>query len=90
MDHDTNILSHADWLLEMGPGAGASGGTILTQGSVESLIADPASRIGPYLAGKAAVRSRPEIAREDACKVEHDLSEESSALSAPSEQIPLS
>ena len=65
VDHDTNILSHADWLLEMGPGAGASGGTILTQGSVESLIADPASRIGPYLAGKAAVRSRPEIAREE-------------------------
>ncbi len=65
VDHDTNILSRADWLLEMGPGAGASGGTILTQGSVESLIADPASRIGPYLAGKAAVRSRPEIAREE-------------------------
>ena len=65
VDHDTNILSRADWLLEMGPGAGASGGRILAQGSVESLIADPASRIGPYLAGKAAVRSRPEIAREE-------------------------
>ena len=34
VDHDTNILSRADWILEMGPGAGASGGTILAQGSV--------------------------------------------------------
>ena len=65
VDHDTNILSRADWLLEMGPGAGASGGTILTQGSVENLIADPASRIGPYLSGKATVRSRPKIAPDE-------------------------
>ena len=64
VDHDTNILSRADWLLEMGPGAGASGGRILAQGSVESLIADPASRIGPYLSGKASVRSRPKLARD--------------------------
>ena len=64
VDHDTNILSRADWILEMGPGAGASGGTILAQGSVESLIADPASRIGPYLSGRASVRSRPKLARD--------------------------
>ena len=65
VDHDTNILSRADWILEMGPGAGASGGTILTQGSVERLIADPTSRIGPYLSGRASVRSRPKLAPDE-------------------------
>ena len=65
VDHDTNILSRSDWLLEMGPGAGASGGTILTQGSVESVSADPASRIGPYLSGRASVRIRPKLAPDE-------------------------
>ena len=65
VDHDTNILSRSDWLLEMGPGAGASGGTILTQGSVESVSADPASRIGPYPSGRASVRIRPKLAPDE-------------------------
>ena len=50
VDHDVNVLSHADWLIELGPGAGADGGRIVAQGTAEALAADPASRIGPYLA----------------------------------------
>ncbi len=51
VDHDTQVLSHADWIIELGPGAGAGGGRIIAQGTVPQLEADPSSRIGPFLKG---------------------------------------
>ena len=53
VDHDTQVLSNADWLVELGPGAGAGGGAILARGTVEELTQNPASLIGPYLTGGA-------------------------------------
>ena len=53
VDHDTQMLSHADWIIEMGPGAGAEGGQVMAQGTVAEVAADPASRIGPFLSGTA-------------------------------------
>ena len=52
VDHDTQILAKADWIIEMGPGAGASGGQVVAAGAPESLAQDPGSRIGPFLAGQ--------------------------------------
>ena len=52
VDHDTQILSQSDWIIEMGPGAGAEGGRVVAQGPVSQLAENPASRIGPFLAGK--------------------------------------
>ncbi len=52
VDHDTQILSKADWIIEMGPQAGADGGRVLAQGTVEEIAANPHSRIGPFLAGR--------------------------------------
>ena len=49
VDHDTQVLAHADHLIELGPEAGAKGGRIIAEGSVEDLEANPASRIGPFL-----------------------------------------
>jgi len=49
VDHDTQVLSHADWIIELGPEAGAKGGNIIARGTVPELEADPASRIGPFL-----------------------------------------
>ena len=49
VDHDTQVLAHADHLIELGPEAGANGGRIIAEGSVEDLEANPASRIGPFL-----------------------------------------
>ena len=43
VDHDTQVLSHADNIIELGPGAGASGGRIIAQGTVGELIRDPRS-----------------------------------------------
>ena len=55
VDHDTQILKQADWLVEMGPAAGAGGGQVIAEGPVEALMQDPHSQIGPFLAGRASV-----------------------------------
>ena len=49
VDHDTQVLAHAGHIIELGPEAGANGGRIIAQGSVQDLISDPESRIGPFL-----------------------------------------
>ncbi|MBQ5973649.1 MAG: excinuclease ABC subunit UvrA, partial [Oscillospiraceae bacterium] len=59
VDHDTQILKEADWLIEMGPGAGAEGGRLIARGTVAQIEADPASRIGPFLSGRESARIRP-------------------------------
>ena len=58
VDHDTQILKEADWIIEMGPEAGAKGGHIITQGDIPSIEKDPASQIGPFLSGAARSRLR--------------------------------
>ena len=55
VDHDTQLLSEADWMIEMGPEAGANGGRVIAQGTPAALAEDSASRIGPFLAGTAQV-----------------------------------
>lgn len=59
VDHDTQILKESDWLIEMGPGAGAEGGTVIAQGTVRSIEGNPNSVIGPYLSGATASDERP-------------------------------
>ena len=58
VDHDAKILKEADWIIEMGPGAGAEGGRVIAQGTPTGLGEDPRSLIGPYLSGKAEVQVR--------------------------------
>ena len=49
VDHDTDVLRQADYILELGPGAGKDGGRLLAAGTPGELAAHPASVIGPYL-----------------------------------------
>ena len=58
VDHDTQILSAADWIIEMGPGAGLDGGHVIAQGTVPQISADTHSKIGPFLAGTADIDKR--------------------------------
>ena len=59
VDHDTQVLSKAQWIIEMGPEAGSRGGQVIAQGTVQDLTQDPASKIGPFLSGTAiSVRER--------------------------------
>lgn len=50
VDHDTQVLSHADWIVELGPGAGANGGQLIAEGTVGEIAKNPKSMIGPFLA----------------------------------------
>ncbi len=57
VEHEEAMLRAADQLVEIGPGAGERGGTIVFQGTPAEMIADEASLTGQYLAGKRGVRS---------------------------------
>ena len=60
VEHERELIRSADWVIELGPGAGASGGTVIAQGTPGQLETDPHSIMGPFLAGAAAVpRDRP-------------------------------
>ncbi|HBH09702.1 MAG TPA: excinuclease ABC subunit A, partial [Rikenellaceae bacterium] len=61
VDHDTQILTKSDWMVEMGPGAGSNGGEVIAQGTIKDIEANEYSRIGPFLSGKASVKVRPQI-----------------------------
>ena len=61
VDHDTQILSCADWVIEMGPVAGAKGGKVIAEGAIKKVIANSKSQIGPFLATKKSPRIRPQV-----------------------------
>ena len=63
VDHDTQILKEADWLIEMGPEAGASGGRVIAEGTIPQIAKNAASRIGPFLSGKTGAL-RPQTPKE--------------------------
>jgi excinuclease ABC subunit A len=56
VEHEREMIRSADWVIELGPGAGVNGGTIVAQGTPSQLEADLRSIIGPFLAGTATVR----------------------------------
>ena len=55
VDHDTNVLKEADWLIEMGPAAGADGGTVIAAGAIPEIAANKNSRIGGFLSGERVI-----------------------------------
>ena len=59
VDHDTQVLKHADWMIEMGKGAGADGGTVISEGIIEDISKNPESVIGPFLSDQYEARIRP-------------------------------
>ena len=54
VDHDTQVLAESDWIIEMGPEAGAGGGYVIAQGTVPEIEQDSKSMIGPFLRPAAA------------------------------------
>ena len=65
VDHDTQILKEADWIVEMGPEAGAGGGHVIAQGTIPAIAANPVSQIGPFLSGTAETKLRNRAAKEN-------------------------
>lgn len=60
VDHDTQILKESDWIIEMGPEAGAGGGYVIAEGTIDEIKKNTNSMIGPFLAGKKNHRNRTE------------------------------
>lgn len=65
VDHDTQILSKADWIIEMGPGAGADGGRVIAEGTVSQIAKDPRSKVGPFLGGSVDIHVRDRASAEE-------------------------
>ena len=51
VEHDEDAIRHADYVFDMGPGAGVHGGSVVSQGTPDQIAADPASLTGQYLSG---------------------------------------
>ena len=65
VDHDTQILSEADWIVEMGPEAGNGGGYVIAEGTIPEITKNPASMIGPFLAQKTNLPVREQTHAEN-------------------------
>ena len=65
VDHDIQILSESGHIIEMGPEAGSAGGRVIAEGSIGEICGNPASRIGPFLSGKASVNVREQTSMQE-------------------------
>ena len=65
VDHDTQILSEADWIIEMGPEAGNGGGYVIAEGSIPEITVNVNSMIGPFLSGQAETKVRSQTEEKD-------------------------
>ena len=79
VDHDTQILKEADWIIEMGPEAGANGGHVIAEGTIPAIEENSASQIGPFLSGQAETIMRQRIG--------HDRIFENGAIHLSTSQI---
>jgi excinuclease ABC subunit A len=55
VEHDEETIRTADWVLDLGPGAGEHGGEVVAEGSVEAILETPGSLTGAYLSGRLRV-----------------------------------
>lgn len=65
VDHDSQILAESDWIIEMGPGAGADGGQVIAEGTPHDIACNPRSKIGPYLNSRSMIRKTSYASREE-------------------------
>lgn len=55
VEHDEDTIRSADWIVDLGPGAGEHGGKVIAEGTVEDILANPKSLTGAYLSGRKQV-----------------------------------
>ncbi len=77
IEHDMDIVKHADYILDIGPGGGSKGGEIIVSGTPTDIMACQASITGKYLAKKATIKLNPPISKSGALTIrgarEHNL-----------------
>src|SRR5581483_8433030 len=64
-EHDSETMEEADYLFEIGPGAGEHGGEIVSAGTPQEIKNDPNSLTGKYLSGKKKIESFPEVKKDN-------------------------
>ena len=65
VDHDPQILSESDWIIELGPGSGSMGGKVINEGTVRDIVGSKSSLIGPFLSEERRGRHRPSVPEKD-------------------------
>src|SRR5690606_3352628 len=55
VEHDTETIMEADWIVDLGPRAGEHGGRVVAEGTVDDILASPESLTGAYLSGRLQV-----------------------------------
>ena len=60
VEHDEQMMRSADWIVDMGPGAGEHGGDVVAEGAAEEIAATSGSVTGQFLSGERADRGSPE------------------------------
>ena len=81
-EHEMRVAATADWIIDLGPGAGDEGGRIVAAGTPSSVAAHPTSKTGPYLAPLLAAQSR-EVPRRSAAKARRAPQGTTNAILAP-------
>jgi excinuclease ABC subunit A len=75
VEHERDIINAADWVIELGPRAGAQGGHVIAAGTPRDLEADPNSIIGPFLAGALGVSRARAVAAADAGQIAIEIAD---------------
>jgi len=65
VEHDEDTIRSADWVVDMGPGAGLHGGEVVAEGTPDAIAANPASITGRYLSGDLRIDPPAERRRSD-------------------------
>ncbi|MGA1225574.1 MAG: excinuclease ABC subunit UvrA, partial [Phycisphaerales bacterium] len=60
VEHDEDMMRAADWILDIGPGPGRHGGTLVAEGDMRAIAAHPTSLTGEYLSGRRKIEVPPE------------------------------
>lgn len=55
VEHDEETVRHADWVVDLGPGAGEHGGRVVAEGTIDDIVADQNSLTGAYLSGRLSI-----------------------------------
>ncbi len=73
VDHNIDIIKAADWVIEIGPGSGNEGGTIIAKGNPQQLCHDQHSLIGPFLNGTATIKTTDDISPQVKGKIDFEV-----------------
>ncbi|MCR5661803.1 MAG: excinuclease ABC subunit UvrA, partial [bacterium] len=65
VDHDVHVLKRADHMIELGPGAGSEGGTIIAQGTIDEIVKSPQSKIAPFITEETNILTRKRTSKQD-------------------------